>query len=164
MKPLGDFSRTATRWRICIVAGIVNGAGETARFTGCDLRGTIEHRLLFAVVVWDSNQICYRDAHRDLWCVGAAGGSPRRVLQDVTSPQMAPNGHDIFFIRVFQGQPWLYRSSTTGEAQRVGKEGWPPDLNRLSPVSPDGSSLIATTRSARWLVSLASGERRPRIG
>ncbi len=112
--------------------------------------------------VWsqDSNQICYRDVHRDLWCVGAAGGSPHRVLQDVTWPQMAPNGHDIFFIRVFEGKPWLYRSSTTGEAQRLGNEGWPTDLNRLSPVSPDGLSIIASTRSGRWLVSLPGGERR----
>ena len=112
--------------------------------------------------VWspDGGQICYRDVHRDLWCVSAAGGSPRRVLQDVTWAQIAPNGRDIYFVRVFQNRPWLYRGSEGGEAQRVGNEGWPLDLTGLSPVSPDGSSLIVATRSGRWLVSLPGGERK----
>jgi Tol biopolymer transport system component len=112
--------------------------------------------------VWSmaSDQVCYRDVHRDFWCVGAAGGSPRRVLQDVTWAQIAPNGRDVYFIRVFENRPWLYRSSIGGATQRVGTEGWPLDLTGLSPVSPDGTSLIATTRSKRWLVSLPGGERR----
>jgi Tol biopolymer transport system component len=108
----------------------------------------------------DGGQVCYRDVRRDLWCVGAAGGSPRRVLRDVTWAHMAPNGRDFYFVRVFENRPWLYRGPTDGEAQRVGKEGWPNDLSGMSPVSPDGSSLIVTTRSGGWLVSLPSGERR----
>jgi serine/threonine protein kinase/WD40 repeat protein len=112
--------------------------------------------------VWspDSNQVCYRDVHRDFWCVGAAGGSPQRVLQDVTWAQIAPNGRDIYFIRVFENRPWLYRSASGGNPARVGSESWPLDSTGLSPVSPDGSSLIVTLRSGCWLVSLPGGERR----
>jgi len=113
--------------------------------------------------VWspDSGRICYRDVHRDFWCVGAAGGSAQRVLQDVTWAQIAPNGRDVYFVRVFQNRPWIYRSSIGGEAQRIGNDAWPMDLSALSPVSPDGSSLIVTTRSARWLLSLPDGARHP---
>src|SRR5262245_9572781 len=113
--------------------------------------------------VWssDGNQVCYTDLHRELWCVGAAGGSPRRVLEDATLPRMAPNGRDIYFIRVFQQQPWLYKSSAEGEPVRVGQTGLPTQLTTLSPVSPDGLSLVFAARSELWIVSLPDGTRRP---
>jgi serine/threonine protein kinase/WD40 repeat protein len=112
--------------------------------------------------VWssDGNQVCYTDVHRDLWCVGAAGGSSRRILRDAHLAQMAPNGSDIFFVRVFERQPWLYRGSAASDPQRVGETSLPIDLSVLSPVSPDGSSLVVGAESGRWLVSLPNGARR----
>jgi Tol biopolymer transport system component len=113
--------------------------------------------------VWssDGNQICYTDVARELFCVGAAGGSPRRVLGDVSAPRMAPDGSTVFFIRVFEKQPWLFRGSLAGgEPQRVGEAPLPSDVSTLSPVSPDASALIATARSGRWLISLPHGARR----
>ena len=95
------------------------------------------------------------------FCVGAAGGSPRRVLGDVTWPRIAPDAGTVFFIRVFENRPWLFRGSLAGsEPQRVGEAPLPSDVSALSPVSPDGSALIVTGRSGRWLISLPHGARR----
>jgi len=113
--------------------------------------------------VWssDGNQVCYINVERDLSCVGAAGGSPRRVLRDVASPRMAPDGSAIYFIRVFEQQPWLVRwRSASNDVERVGDTPLPSDVSALSPVSPDGSSVIASARSRRLLVSLLDGARR----
>jgi Tol biopolymer transport system component len=113
--------------------------------------------------VWssDGNQICYTDVARELFCIGAAGGSPRRVLGDASAPRLAPDGSTVFFIRVFEKRPWLFRGSLAGsEPQRVGEAPLPSDVSALSPVSPDGSALIATARSGRWLISLPLGARR----
>jgi serine/threonine protein kinase len=113
--------------------------------------------------VWssDGNQVCYTDVERDLSCVGAAGGSPRRVLHEVASPRMAPDGSAIYFIRVFEQQPWLVRwRPTTNDVERLGDTPLPSDVSALSPVAPDGSSVIAPARSRRLLVSLLDGTRR----
>jgi serine/threonine protein kinase len=113
--------------------------------------------------VWssDGNQVCYTGVERDLSCVGAAGGSPRAVLHDVASPRMAPDGSAIYFIRVFEQQPWLVRwRRTTNAVERVGVTPLPSDVSALSPVSPDGSSIIAPAKSRRLLVSLLNGTRR----
>ena len=107
----------------------------------------------------DGNQVCYRDVERDVWCVGAAGGPPHRFVRDAFSPRMTPDGSVTYFIRAFEGQPWLFRHSTTGEDARAGAP-LPSDVSSLSPVSPDGSSLIATSRSRRVLVSLIDDSRR----
>jgi Tol biopolymer transport system component len=112
--------------------------------------------------VWssDGNQVCYTSVGRDLLCVGAAGGSPRRMLGDAFSPQMAPDGRSVFFIRAFNGGPRLFRSAPVGsEPERVG-EALPSDLSMLSPVSPDGSAVIVSTESGRLLISLPDGARR----
>ncbi len=110
--------------------------------------------------VWtsDGSQVCYSDVARDLWCVGAAGGTPRRVLQDAYRPQPAPGG-GLFFVRVFQGQPWLFhRAAPAAEPRRVG-ESLPATVSVVSPVSPNGSGLVVASESARWLVSLPGGGR-----
>jgi Tol biopolymer transport system component len=113
--------------------------------------------------VWssDGNQVCYTGVERDLSCVGAAGGSPRRVLHDIAWPRAAPDGSAIYFIRVFEQQPWLVRwRSASNDVERVGDTPLPSDVSALSPVSPDGSSVIASARSRRLLVSLLDGARR----
>jgi serine/threonine protein kinase len=113
--------------------------------------------------VWssDGNQVCYVNVERDFACVGAAGGTPRRVLHDIGLPRMAPDGSATYFIRVFEQKPWLVRQrSASNEVERVGNTPLPSDVSVLSPVSPDGSSIIASARSRRLLVSLLDGTRR----
>ena len=115
--------------------------------------------------VWtpDGNQICYTDAARAFFCVGAAGGTPRRVLDEANSPRIAPDGSAVYFIRAFENGPWLFRGSLDGsEPERVGEAPLPSDVSGsgLSPVSPDGSTLIAMAASGRWLISLPHGARR----
>jgi sugar lactone lactonase YvrE len=67
----------------------------------------------------------------------------------------------VFFVRALGTQPWLFRGSLSGsEPQRIGDGPLPSNVLTLSPVSPDGSTLIATARLARWLIALPSGSRR----
>jgi serine/threonine protein kinase/Tol biopolymer transport system component len=116
-----------------------------------------------AAPVWspDGNQICYTDVARELFCVGAAGGSPRRILEDVFAPQIAPDGSTIVFIRALETRPWLLRGTFAGsEPERIGDVPLASDVALLSPVSPDGSSVIVAANSGRWLISLSDGTRR----
>jgi eukaryotic-like serine/threonine-protein kinase len=113
--------------------------------------------------VWsaDGNQVCYTAVQRELLCVGAAGGAPRRLLEDAALPRMSPDGRMVYFVRVFQNQPWLFgRGVAGGEPQRIGEASLPTDVSFLSPVSADGSSLVATGTSTRLLISLRDGARR----
>ena len=112
----------------------------------------------FAETVWlpDGKQICYvvRPA-RDLMCVGALGGTPQRLLENVWSPRFTADGKSLYFIRVADGAPWLFLSSPPGsEARKVGSSALPLDLSHISPVSPDSRHIIALTRTERLLVSL----------
>jgi eukaryotic-like serine/threonine-protein kinase len=111
--------------------------------------------------VWssDGNQVCYI-AELVFWCVGAAGGSPRPILRNASMARIAPDGTDVFFIRVFENQPWLFRRGTASDGERVGDAPLPMDVSVVSPLSPDGSSLIVAGDSRRWLVSLPAGTRR----
>jgi eukaryotic-like serine/threonine-protein kinase len=109
----------------------------------------------------DGNRVCYTASGLALMCVGAAGGTPQLLLRPAFSPRFTPDGQRVFFIRVHEGQPWLFRSATTGnDAERLGEGPLPPDISGLSPISPDGSTLIAFGPSSRWLVSAVDGTRR----
>ena len=116
-----------------------------------------------AAPVWssDGNQICYTDVARELFCVGAAGGLPRRILGNVFRPRIAPDGSTIVFIRALKTKPWLFRGTLAGsEPQPIGDVPLPSDVSVLSPVSPDGSTVIVAANSGRWLISLSDGTRR----
>lgn len=65
----------------------------------------------------------------------------------------------MYFVRVADGQPALFRSSMSGGDVRQVGGGPLPGVSRLSPVSPDGSALIAIAGAERWLVSLPDGAR-----
>jgi Tol biopolymer transport system component len=120
-------------------------------------------RLPLRFPMWssDGNRICYTLAGGDLMCVGAAGGTPQRIVQDAYSPRFTPDGNAILFVRVHDGKPWLYRSAPPGgEPHAMGDAPLPSDVSALSPVSPDGSKLIAFGESGRWLFRLGSGARR----
>jgi Tol biopolymer transport system component len=112
-------------------------------------------------VVWspDGNQVCYTDVTRIYSCVGAAGGTPRRLLPDAWKLRMAAPSGDAFFVRVLERQPWLFRSAAGAEPQRIGNAAL-SDPTEISPVSPDGTSLVVASGAERWLFSLPSGVRR----
>jgi dipeptidyl aminopeptidase/acylaminoacyl peptidase len=111
----------------------------------------------------DGTQIFYR-VGRDLWSVGAAGGTPRPILPDASMASLTPDGGTLYFVRAADGAPWLFRHSlreagdtTATGAQRIGATALPGNPSFLSPVAPDGSALIAASPSARWLIHLPDG-------
>jgi len=111
--------------------------------------------------VWspDGNRVCYSGLGRDFMCIGAAGGTPQRLLENAFSPHFTPDGSALYFVRA-DTRPWLYRSKPPGaEPQKLGSSPLPQDLQSLSPIAPNGFSLIANTDSGRWLVVLADGSR-----
>jgi Tol biopolymer transport system component len=112
--------------------------------------------------VWsaDGNRICYSTANRDFFCVGAAGGTPQRLLTDAFRPRFTPDGRALVFVRAVDNGPRLFRSEPPGaEPRRIGDV--PPDAANLSPVSPDGSAIVAHGASGRWLIALATGVATP---
>jgi serine/threonine protein kinase len=108
--------------------------------------------------VWspDGNHVCYTDVTRSYSCVGAAGGAPRRLLNDAWRLRMAPGTGDTFFVRVFEQRPWLFRGAAGAEPQRIGNAPL-SDPTEVSPVSPDGTALVVAGGPNRWLLSLPDG-------
>ncbi|HEY1910300.1 MAG TPA: protein kinase [Vicinamibacterales bacterium] len=113
--------------------------------------------------IWsaDGTRVCYSGG-REMSCVGAAGGTPRHVASDLAWPHFSPDGGALLGIRVADNRPALFRSAPLGsEPQRIDYE-LPLDVTWLSPVSPDGSTVIAITRSSpSWILPLHGGGRRP---
>jgi Tol biopolymer transport system component len=94
-------------------------------------------------------------------CVGALGGTPQRLLENVVAPQFTADGKSLYFVRVAENSPWLFRSSPPGsEPRKVGSAALPLNLSQISPVSPDGQHIVALTRTEPLLVSLPDGLRR----
>jgi Tol biopolymer transport system component len=109
--------------------------------------------------VWspDGKRICYEVRPAlDLMCVGAAGGTPQRLMPNAVTPRFTPDGTALYFVRVDGKVPWLFRSSPPGnKPEKVAAGNLTQDLRLLSPISPDSHELIATMRSEqRWLISL----------
>ena len=108
--------------------------------------------------VWtpDGNRICYSSVNRDFMCVGAAGGTPQRVLTDAFRAQFTPDGSALVFVRVADGGPRLFRSEPPGaEPRQIGDV--PGDTAALSSLSPDGSTILAFGASGRGLISMTTG-------
>ncbi len=75
-------------------------------------------------------------------------------------PSVAPDGSGLYFVRVADQQPWIFRlAKDAREPQRIGATALPRDVSLLSPVSPDGSALIVAGPAGRWLVHLPDGAR-----
>lgn len=113
--------------------------------------------------VWfpDGNRVCYTGLLRDFLCVGAAGGTPQRLLPNAMSPQFSPDGKTVYFARAEGDELSIFRSSPPGaNPARIVNSSLPPDFTRLSPLSADGSKLIAIAKSERWLVTLPDGAHR----
>ncbi|MBL8236875.1 MAG: protein kinase [Bryobacterales bacterium] len=114
--------------------------------------------------VWsrDSNRVCYKHDF-EFWCVSAAGGSPRKVLDHAGggSPQFTADGKSLVFIRREpEKAPLLYVSSPVGDQPKPLPEfKLPQRAASLYGFSPDGKRLaVSTVAQEIWIVSYPEGE------
>jgi serine/threonine protein kinase/WD40 repeat protein len=114
--------------------------------------------------IWsrDSNRVCYKHDF-EFWCVSAAGGSPKKVLDNVGggSPQFTIDGKSLVFIRRAPEKPaQLYVSSPMGEAPKLLPEfKLPLRASSLFGFSPDGKKLaVHTVTQEIWIMSYPGGQ------
>src|SRR5262249_47020427 len=70
-------------------------------------------------------------------------------------------GKAVYLARASGDGVWIFRSSPPGaNPERVGNSPLPRDFTRFSSISPDGSKLVAISRSELWLVTLPDGAHR----
>jgi serine/threonine protein kinase len=113
--------------------------------------------------VWtaDGNRVCYSSVDRALMCVSAAGGTPQRLLSDVSNPQFSADGRFLALLRVVNQEPSLFISTPPGSeptrrpdiALGTGLVGYA--------LSPDGSKLLRLSESSAAVVSMNDGTARP---
>jgi Tol biopolymer transport system component len=113
--------------------------------------------------VWtaDGNRVCYASVDRALMCLSAAGGTPQRLLSDVTNPQFSADGRLLAFIRVVNQEPALFISSPPGSEPTHR-----PDIvlgaGLVSfALSPDGSKLLRLGESSASVLSMHDAVARP---
>jgi serine/threonine protein kinase len=82
----------------------------------------------------DGNRICYTSLGRDFMCVGAAGGTPQRLIENAVSPQFTLDGKAIYFGRVREKAPWVFRSAPPGSDPQPMGSALPLDWSSLSPI------------------------------
>jgi Tol biopolymer transport system component len=97
----------------------------------------------------DGTRVCYR-AGNEIWCVGAVGGTPQKLLADVLTADFTPDGASLLFFPESLAQPrQLFVSSPPGATPRA-LEGmtFPKSVGPLPfVVSPDGTKLLVVTSS-----------------
>jgi serine/threonine protein kinase len=117
----------------------------------------------FGPPVWtaDGNRVCYTSVDRALMCVSAAGGTPQRLLSDVSNPQFSADGQRLALLRVINQEPALFISTPPGSE---------PTLQRhialgtglvSYALSPDASKLLRLGESSAAVVSMNDGAARP---
>jgi len=106
----------------------------------------------------DGTQIYFESDH-DLWVVGAAGGSPQRVMRNLTWATLHPDGETVALLR--DGRVWI-ASLRGGEARPFDFSGTRIEATSLMPLqfSPDGSSLMIKNLAELWVARYPSGEAR----
>lgn len=115
-----------------------------------------------AVPFWsaDSARIFYTGG-RKLWAIGAAGGSPQVVLDDVDTAILSANGESLVVAKRTDSGYELGISSPLGSAvKRLGY-----DLSALGTsqiqllaFAPDGRRIALRARTELWLLPYPSGE------
>jgi serine/threonine protein kinase/Tol biopolymer transport system component len=109
--------------------------------------------------VWtaDGNRVCYTAVDRALMCVSAAGGTPQRLLADVTVPQFSVDGRVLTLLRVVNQVPTLFISSPPG-SEPTQKQDIALGTGLVSyALSPDGSKLLTLGESSAAVVSINGG-------
>ena len=116
--------------------------------------------------VWsrDGNRVCYKSG-REFWCVSAAGGSARKLLDDagMGTPQFSPDGKSLLFVRPNpDGPSQLFTSSPVGEESKpVPDVKLPVRVDTLAGFSPDGTKLaLHTFTHDMWVAPYPRGEAR----
>lgn len=116
--------------------------------------------------IWsrDGNRVCYKNG-REFWCVSAAGGLPRKILDDagVGSPQFTPDGKGLLFSRPGpDGAAQLYVSSPVGEPPKPRPEfRMPSRVDTLFSFSPDGRKFaVHTLMQDVWIATWPGGNLR----
>lgn len=113
-------------------------------------------------VVWNASgsHVCF-NRDDDLWCVGAAGGQPALLLRQIGSAALGL-GDAVWFIHNDPpGKPKLMRASSGEEPVRMPVD--LPDSIReiVSPLSPDGSRVVAADATGDcWVVPVSGGAAR----
>jgi dipeptidyl aminopeptidase/acylaminoacyl peptidase len=92
----------------------------------------------------DGKSVAYDSAipegGRDIWIVESTGGTPRRLTHDLgecNQPAWAPDGQHIFFYRVQDGKPTIWRiPAAGGQGQQI------TNSSGLTPrISADGKTI-----------------------
>jgi serine/threonine protein kinase/Tol biopolymer transport system component len=109
--------------------------------------------------VWtaDGNRICYTSLERDLMCVSAAGGTPQRLLRDVTNPEFSGDGRVLAFIRVVQQRPAVFISTPPGSEPTHKSDVVLGAGFVAQALSPDGSKLVSLGESSATVIPLNGG-------
>jgi serine/threonine protein kinase len=108
----------------------------------------------------DANRICYK-RFRQLWCVGAAGGAPKLLLEDAgLGGAFTPDGKAIVFIRPHpeRAAELMISSPAGAEPKPVENLRLPRRPSQFYGFSPDGSRLVVQdVQSELWIVPYPSG-------
>ena len=114
--------------------------------------------------IWsrDGNRVCYKSG-REFWCVSAAGGSTRKLLDDAGfgTPQFTLDGKSLLFIRRAPESPsQLFISSPVGSEPKVLPQFKLPVRSvSLFGLSPNGKKLAVHTLTQEiWIVSYPGGD------
>jgi len=106
----------------------------------------------------DGTHVCYQD-HFEIWCVGAAGGVPQRLIADASVAGFTTDGKTLVLGRSGNGKVRLYSSSPPGaEPRPLPIAPLPAEISSLS-FSPDGARLLAFSyyNLESWLIPYPKG-------
>jgi serine/threonine protein kinase len=111
--------------------------------------------------VWtaDGNRVCFTSVDRALMCVSAAGGTPQRLLSDVSNPQFSADGRILALLRVVNEEPSLFISAPPG-SEPVHQPHIALGTGLVSyALSPDGNKLLRLSESSAAVVSMTGAVR-----
>ena len=115
----------------------------------------------------------YYVAERQLWSVGAAGGQPQMVMEDVSSATVAADG-TIAFLRGSEGRHAMWIAPASGVPTLFHSAPFPEEFTRSDSIdfSPDGSKIAVLVEHLSgvaltfelWIVPFPTGTPRRALG
>jgi eukaryotic-like serine/threonine-protein kinase len=130
-------------------------------------------RLIFSP---DGNFLFYLTRAKDLYRISTLGGTPKKLLADVSSVGLSPDGSQIAYVRAGEGAQSLMISNIDGSAERPLAVRKPPERTfrggvgpRSSAWSPDGKTIVCPVDnrdggdvySIVVAIDVASGQEKP---